>query len=378
MKRLLIPFALMALPLLAGSCHQQAQPFEGPVTVFECGENGINTYRIPALVATRQGTLLAFSEARVNTHKDFGDNNIVVKRSLDGGRTWGETITIWDEGVNCCSSPVPVVLESGRILLLCTWKVYTVPNHYFDINWFSVYSDDDGLTWSEPRKISDGLVEDDWIMACVGPGHAIQLQEEGAHKGRIIVPCYHKWEGEGKLWQGRSFFIWSDDGGETWTRGGFSERGGNECSAAELSNGDIMLNMREFKRWADTTALPQCRQVSISSDGGETLSGIVFDAQLPEPVCQGSLLRYRHGHQKEDWLLFMNPTDQQVRKDLKVKLSRDRGANWEVVYETPFARTAYSDMTELPDGSVGLLYECGDSTARERIVFDLLPAAAIR
>ena len=378
MKIFLIPAAaLVSASLFIQSCQNRPEAFEGPVCVFEAGENGIHTYRIPALVRTQKGTLLAFAEARHNTHKDHGDNDLVVKRSEDGGRTWSETITIWDDGINCCSSPTPVVLDNGRILLLSSWKTDEIPFHYFDIHWFSMYSDDDGRTWSEPVLFSEGLVEQDWIMACVGPGHAIQLQN-GPHKGRIVASCYHKWEGEGKLWQGRSFLVYSDDNGQTWTRGAFSGRGGNECMSAELSNGDIMLNMREFKRWADTTRLEHLRQVSISTDGGETLSDIVFDPQLPEAICEGSLLRYRHGHEKDDWLLFMNPNGPEKRENLKVKLSKDQGRNWTEIYDGPFAMEAYSDMAELQDGSVGLLYEAGYSTSRDYIVFDRIPARDIR
>lgn len=375
----IVAACLMAASLLAVSCRERTarSDWEGPIALFSAGEDSCHTYRIPAIVRTQKGTLLAFAEARKNSHKDHGDIDLVVKRSEDGGRSWSQAITVRADSANCCSSPTPVVLESGRILMLSTWKTTAVPYHYFDIHWFIQHSDDDGLTWSEPRLISEGLVEDDWIMACVGPGHAIQLQN-GAHKGRVIASCYHKWEGEEKLWQGRSFFIYSDDDGETWTRGAFSGRGGNECMSTELANGDIMLNMREFKRWADTTKLPQRRQVAISTDGGETLSDIVFDEQLLDPCCEGSLIRLKKGHKNADWLLYMGPCDEKVRTNLKVKLSKDRGRNWADIYDGPFLKEAYSDMVELADGSVALLYEAGDSTSRDCIAFDLLPAKDIR
>lgn len=370
--------AVLTALALSLSCRQSAAPaFEGPIELYKAGENGYFCYRIPAIALTQQGTLLAFAEARKNLHKDHGDIDLVVKRSTDGGRTWGEMITIRNDGENCCSSPTPVVLDNGRILMLSTWKTTAIPFHYFDITWLIQYSDDDGLTWSEPRRIDEGLVERDWIMACIGPGHAIQLQN-GPHKGRVVASCYHKWEGEGKLWQGRSFFIYSDDNGETWTRGGFSERGGNECMSAELANGDIMLNMREFQRWADTTRLAMRRQVSISKDGGESMSPIVFDPQLPEPVCEGSLIRYKKGHEKDNWLLFMNPTDTTKRRELKVKLSKDCGKNWKEIYEGPYNMEAYSDMVELKDGSVALIYEAGAEKIYENLVFDIIPAKQVR
>lgn len=376
--RMSLPAVLAAASLiLARACTPGPAAFDGPLVLFDSGENGTHTYRIPAITVTKAGTLLAFAEARQGSHKDHGDIDLVVKRSEDGGRTWGEAITVRADGENCCSSPTPVVLESGRILMLSTWKTTAEPFHYFSITWFVQHSDDDGLSWSEPRRIDEGLVERDWIMACVGPGHAIQLQN-GPHKGRIVASCYHKWEGEGKRWQGRSFLIYSDDGGESWKRGAFSDPGGNECMSAELSNGDIMLNMREFKRWQDTTGLRYLRQVAISTDGGETLGATVFDPQLPEAICEGSLIRYRFRHRKDDWLLFANPTNPEVRAGLKVKLSKDRGRNWQVVYDAPFAKTAYSDMAELPDGSVAILYEAGDSTSHDCLALDILPASLIR
>ena len=376
MKRCLA-LVLGAVLCLCGCGGGAPSHFEGPVALFPAGEEGYHSFRIPAIVRTQEGTLLAFCEARKNSHKDHGDIDLVVKRSEDGGVSWSGMSAIWNDGENCCSSPTPVVLDNGRILLLCTWKTTAEPFHYFDIHWCQFYSDDDGRTWNGPRPISEGLVEPDWIMACVGPGHAIQLQK-GAHKGRIIASCYHQWEGEGKLWQGRSFFIYSDDGGESWTRGAFSGRGGNECMSAELSNGDIMLNMREFKRWADTSGVRYMRLVSISTDGGETLGDIAYDPQLPEAICEGSIIRYTHRHEKDDWLLFANPTTPEARTELKVKLSKDRGANWQEIYDGPYAKEAYSDMVELPDGSVGILYEAGDSTSHDCIAFDLISAKEIR
>lgn len=377
-KMFAIAASLAFASALLISCRQSESGFCGPVKVFEAGESGYHTFRIPAIEVTKNGTILAFAEARRNSHKDFGDIDLVVKRSTDGGKTWGEMIIIRDDLNNCCSSPTPVVLENGRILMLSTWKTNQIPFHYFDINWFMMYSDDDGLTWSEPEKISEGIVEDNWIMACVGPGHMIQLKK-GPHKGRILASCYHKWEGgPGKLWAGRSFYIYSDDEGKTWQRGAFGSLGGNECMSTELSNGDIMLNMREFKRWADTTYLPHRRLVAFSRDGGETLEEAYYDPALTESMCEGSILRYTYRHEKEDWILFMNPTDTVKRKDLKVKLSKDCGKSWKEIYDAPFRLEAYSDMIQLEKGRVGLIYEAGDSTSREFLAFDIINPSDIR
>ena len=375
MKRLLLLFAAV---LLFAGCHRpHIEAFQGPVEIFEAGVGGYNTYRIPSLCVTKAGTILAFAEGRTDHHKDHGNIDLVLKRSTDGGRSWGELIVARDDGANCCSSPTPVVLGSGRILLLSTWKTTAVPYHYFDNHWFCQYSDDDGLSWSEPREIGSGIIEPEWIMSCIGPGHAIRLTK-GPHKGRVVVPGYHKWEGQDKIWQGRSYFIYSDDDGQTWHQGGFAGDGGNECMATELSNGDIMLNQREFKRWADDTGIRHQRLVCVSSDGGESFGPIYYDEDLPEAICEGSIIRYLHGHKKDDWLLFANPEGPERRDNFKVKLSRNRGEDWEAIYEGPYVFGAYSDMAELPSGEVALIYEAGDSTSHDLLAFDILPAELIR
>lgn len=377
-KRFLIA-ALLAGAMAVTSCQRQVSyaEWEGPMELFKAGEDGYNTFRIPGMVVSKKGTVLAFAEARKNSHRDFGDIDLVVKRSEDGGRSWSDIIMVRDDGVNCCSSPTPVVLESGRILMLCTWQNNEVPFHHFAIHWFTMYSDDDGLTWSKPREITLPLVEPDWIMACIGPGHAIRL-EKGVHKGRIVASCYHKWERPGdRLWQGRSFYIYSDDEGQTWQRGGFAGYGGNECMSTELANGDIMLNQREFKRWGDDIGIRYQRLVSISKDGGESFVDTWYDPNLPSAICEGSIIRYRHGHERDNWLLFATPTAQ-TRTELKVKLSKDCGQSWDPIYDGVYDKEAYSDMAELPDGSVGIIYEAGNTTSHDLLVFDIIPAAQIR
>ena len=360
------------------SCSfRTSSSFQAPIEVFKAGTEGYHTFRIPGMAVSKAGTILAFAEGRRDHHKDHGDIDLVLRRSTDGGRTWGELIVVRDDGANCCSSPTPVVLDNGRIILLSTGKTTAVPYHYFDIHWYMMYSDDDGLSWSEPVLINEGITEPDWIMACVGPGHAIRL-EKGPHKGRLVASCYHKWEGEGKIWQGRSFFIYSDDEGQTWQRGGFATDGGNECMAAELSSGDIMLNMREFKRWQDTTGIRYRRLVAVSRDGGETVEPCRYDENLPSAVCEGSFIRYKHSHRRSDYLLMACPTDVPERAGLKVKLSKDLGGSWKEIYDAPYSKEAYSDMVELPGGGVGIIYEAGEQTMRECLAFDIIPDKAIR
>lgn len=379
MNKTPILLALAALFVL-GACKgapSSSPEGEFPIKLFTAGELGVNTYRIPAIVAAKDGTLLAFCEARTKSHKDDGDIDLVVKRSTDGGLTWSESIMIWDDRDQCCSSPNPVVLSSGRILVAAGWKNMTTKLLYVQRK-VVFFSDDNGLTWSAPHDITDQISDQAWLMNAIGPVHGIQLSQ-GPHKGRVVLPCYFKWLDDYRVWHGRSYLIYSDDEGMNWHRGAYGTYGGNECTVAELSNGDIMLNMREFKRFADdTTYLAHRRLVAISPDGGETLTPCTYDWGLKEPVCQGSLLRYMKGHRNDDWLLFSNSDSEKARENLTVKLSKNGGKTWKVIYREPYRWGAYSDMAELPDGSVAIIYEAGEKNSREFLAFDIIPASAIK
>lgn len=376
MKRTFSQLLCCAMALCMLSCTSSTNRFEGPVKLFDAGQDGYHTYRIPAIITAGDGSLIAFAEGRVNNHKDFGDIDLVAKRSTDRGRTWSDLMVIQDDSTNCCDSPIPVLLDNGRLLLLSMWRGQRNGIRLYNQRSYIQYSDDNGLTWSEKREITDQVRDTTWLMHCLGPGHAIVLKQ-GSHNGRIIVPSYHKWTFPGEPWYGKSYIVYSDDSGQTWQMGAFATAG-NECMAAELSNGDIYLNMREFTIWNKQEGRTYQRLTATSSDGGETLSEAVYDPNLPAAVCEGSVLRYYHRHKKADWLLFMNPEGPKERVNLKVKLSKDGGKSWKQIYDAPFAKEAYSDMAELPDGSVAILYEAGDSTSRDCLAFDIIPASQIR
>lgn len=354
------------LCLLISACTARQFTPE-PSVVFKGGTEECFTYRIPALVKSNAGTLLAFAEARRNGKGDSGDIDLVVKRSTDGGISWSGDIIVWDDGDNTCGSPVPVVLEdTGRILLLSIWKNSHSDKRY-DFRGYIQHSDDDGLSWSEPRDITDSFADPEWYMYAFGPGHAIELQNNDEHRGRIVVPCYSKWWTEGRV-TGHSFVIVSDDGGESWSAGGYATLG-NECMATELSDGSIILNMREF--WVDGDPAYLAKRITATSiDGGGSFGPCRYVDDLDEPVCQGSILSFRKNNRGKDLLLFMNPDSQKTRTNLTVKLSGDYGDSWSAVYKAPFTKGAYSDMTLMEDNTVALIYEAGEETYRDAIYFD--------
>lgn len=342
-------------------------------TLFRKGDYGVNTYRIPALAQTVKGTVLAFAEARQNSRKDTGDIDIVLRRSEDGGKTWGEIITVWDDAENVCGNPTPVVdRSSGRILLFSTW------NNGKDIEKdihsrtsidtrriYVLYSDDDGLTWSEAKEITASVKDPEWTWYATGPCHAIQLTK-GKYKGRIVVPCNHGVFGEGT----HSHVFYSDDGGNTFHLGG-SPMLGNEATVAELGNGDLLLNMRG-PRSKDRVTKGAARLVAISHDGGVSFDEAYSEYALIEPVCNASIINYYRKDKASRTLLFSNPEHKTKRKNMSIRQSNDSGKTWKTVCRLSDSPAAYSDLLILDNGDVAIFYETGEETCYDKMVFTVL------
>lgn len=328
------------------------------VTVFEQGKDGWPDYRIPSIVVTKRGTLLAFAEAR-QTLRDNAQNDIVLKRSTDGGRTWLPIQLVAEDGENNLNNPNAVVVrETGRVLLMYQrfpkgfHEAEVVPG-YDDpriCRSFMVHSDDDGLTWSAPVELTRSVKRPiDVTSVASGPGVGIQLTR-GAHKGRLVMPF-----NEGPFEKWKVYAAYSDDQGKTWRYGDIapeeSPGAGNEVQMVELSDGSVLLNSRSYKG-------NRHRKTAISRDGGQTWSGLVDDPTLVEPECQGSILRYTWADEDgKSRLLFLNPASTKGRSNGALRLSYDEGKTWPVektIHPTGFA---YSCLAVMADKSIGCLFE---------------------
>jgi sialidase-1 len=339
--------------------------------VFTAGADGYHTYRIPSILATKSGTLLAFAEGRKNGRGDSGDIDLLLKRSTDGGKTFSAQQVVWDDNENTCGNPCPVVdQKTGRIVLLMTHNLGVDTEKTIKLRtaagtrtvWISV-SDDDGLTWSKPREITREVKRADWTWYATGPGVGIQLTHDGAgHAGRLVIPCDYVAEPGEKV--GNSHVIYSDDAGLSWKIGGEPpQKEFNESQVVELSDGRLMLNMRNH-RPAMTPETPRQRGVAISSDGGITFAEARRDPNLIEPVCQASLVRA-----EDKVIVFANPASERTRTNMTIRFSSDDGVTWptsRVVFPGP---SAYSCVVALPNEMVGLFYERGEKSAYEGIEF---------
>ncbi len=348
---------LTAAILVLAVTNANAQ--EPPIDLWTSAEGGYDTYRIPALIETANGSLLAFCEGRKAGRGDSGNIDLLMRRSTDAGRTWSPSQVIWDDEGNTCGNPCPVVdQETGTISLLSTHnlgidhekQIIAQTSQGSRTVWL-MKSTDDGRTWSEAKEITQDTKKPDWTWYATGPGAGIQIQH-GAHKGRLVIPCDHI---EAATKHYYSHVIYSDDGGKTWQLGGSTpEHQVNECEVVELTDppGRLMLNMRNYDRNNRT------RQTAVSDDGGTTWRDQKHDSVLIEPICQASIRRLCWPREGQGGvILFSNPASQKGRERMTVRVSNDDAATWSHSKLINEGFSAYSCLEAIDGDTAGLLYE---------------------
>ncbi|QIF01537.1 sialidase family protein [Roseimicrobium sp. ORNL1] len=351
-----------------------AEPAIEKLDLFAGGEGGSALYRIPGIVVTTKGTVLAYSEARRKAGSDWGEIEVHLRRSTDGGKTWSAPQHIAHSGERIegnphkhdeegakeqtVNNPVAIVDRDGKTI-----------HFLYCINYarcFYMRSTDDGLTFSKPVEITSAFEafrpKCPWNVLATGPGHGIQIKS-----GRLVVPvwlAYGKKPGDHA--PSMAGTIYSADGGTTWKAGEIplpnegELKNPNETSVAELSDGRVMLNTRSVSKVSR-------RLVTTSADGATGWSKPVFDDALWEPICMGGLVAYP---KKPGTLIFSNPHSLEVdaegkpipggrgkRRNLSIKISYDDGRTWPVNRTLEEGPSAYSDLAVLPDGTILCFYE---------------------
>ncbi|MEV7194700.1 exo-alpha-sialidase [Streptomyces sp. NPDC093510] len=352
-------------------------PFEQQVLFKADQDPGYACFRIPAVVRTTKGTLLAFAEGRVNDCSDAGDIDLVLKRSHDGGRTWGPLQVINEGAGDTHGNPAPVVdRESGRILLAETYNTGRTDGKNCDVPCDRTphlqYSDDDGRSWSAPRDLSDQILPKDWnSWYATGPVHGLQLTR-GRHAGRLVFTANTEtWDGS-RVTANHAALIVSDDGGDHWKIGatdsypipadGTFRQKPSEMTITERPDGAIHVSGRE----QDGTDLGH-RTQTVSRDGGDSFAA-PFRAipDLYTPQVQGATLQFGKR------MLLACPGDPDRRRTMQIRSSYDGGRTWDSVDRGTTVTTdwsGYSDLVRADRAHVGLLYEGGAVDARDEIRF---------
>jgi sialidase-1 len=357
--------------------------FAQETLVFEGGKEGHAIYRIPAIISIPNGELLAFAEGRVNGQDDFGDINLVMKRSSDQGKTWSKLQMLVDYDSLQAGNPAPVVdlydpeFPEGVIYLFYN----SGNNHEYDVRlnkgvrevWM-IRSLDLGKSWEDPVNITAKVHKPnnpkfnpsyanpaDWRHYANTPGHAFQFQN-GKYKGRIFVAANHS-QGPPKEdfmeYQAHGFF--TDDHGKSFqVSESIQFPGSNESIAAELPDDRMIMSIRNQR--GDIRQ----RILAFSEDGGATWSEQYFEPSLEDPVCQGSILSFEDPSGKVI-LAHSNNDNPSQRNDLTIKWSEDLGKTWGnpvLLEHTEISGneswTAYSDLVYLENGQLGILYERND------------------
>ncbi len=330
------------------------------VVVFEAGVDPYSHIRIPVLLTLEDGTLLAFAEGRAGG--DHAKNDIVLKRSTDGGETWGPLRVLDDQGDDSLNDPMAVEIRrgpnAGRVLLFymsfpegchtnCVEPGYGPRSSR---NWM-MHSDDRGGTWSKPREVTR-VVRRPSSSFAGSPGIGIQLST-GDHAGRLVVPYR-----QGPLSRVRIYMLYSDDGGSTWTRGelvgdGDDGGGGDEVAVAELADGTLVLNARGHND------APNSRKTARSTDGGITWTPLSNDPAIPSPHCMASIIPFAVDSEAgpRTGLLYAGPWSPTRRALGSISVSDASGRNWSGPVEVVPGGFAYSQLSTIRPGEVGLLFE---------------------
>jgi sialidase-1 len=350
-------------------------------------DDHVDTYRIPGLVTTNHGTLIAVYDIRYNNATDLQEDvDIGMNRSTDGGKTWAPMKVIMDMGEwgglpndqNGIGDPAILVdRQTGTIWVAAVWA----HGHPGQRNWWAskpgmtpeqtsqlmlVKSDDDGLTWSKTINITNQIKQPEWHLILQGPGKGITLKN-----GTLVFPAQYKDENQ----MPQSTIIWSKDHGHTWHIGTGAKLNTTEAQVIERDDGSLMLNMRDNRNRSDHTE-SNGRSVYITHDMGKSWAVHPTSRTnvLQESTCQASLI-------KEDFLvnnalrslvIFSNPNTKSGRHHMSVKISFDDGDSWDLdktlMLDEGDGR-GYSCMTKVDDRTLGILYEGSQAD----ITFQLIP-----
>ncbi|PIF02193.1 MAG: sialidase [Draconibacterium sp.] len=348
------------------------------------GQDNCDTYRIPGLVTTSEGSLIAVYDARYNNAKDLQEDiDIGMSRSTDGGQTWEPMKIIMDMGewgarpqkLNGVGDPCVLYdVNTKTIWVAALWMSGATEK---DMLWWAsqpgmkpevtgqfilVKSTDDGLTWSDPINITGQIKEPGWQLLLQGPGRGISMKD-----GTIIFPAQFKANIgvqaiDGGQFTCHSTIVYSKDHGQTWSIGTGAKSNTTEAQVVELSDGSLMLNMRDDRNRSDKSET-NGRAVSLTNNLGATwTTHTTSNSALPESNCMASIIGadVKIGNEMKHVLFFSNPNNKYQRSNMTIKASLDEGQTWPLQFQLELNEDTgygYSCLTMVDPQTIGVLYE---------------------
>lgn len=349
------------------------------VSVRKAGDDGAKAYRIPGIVTTCDGTLVAVYDVRYESSADLqGNIKVGVSRSNDRGLTWEPMRLALNldghGGLPAAQNGTgdPCILydsRNNRLWIAALWchgmpgkRAWTASGQGLSPDetgqLLLVSSEDGGMTWSEPVNITPMVKDESWHLLLQGPGRGITMSD-----GTLVFPA--QFIDSERI--PNATVVYSVDAGRTWAIGNPARRKTTESQVAEYPEGTLMLNMRDDRGGS--------RAVSVSRDMGATWSEHPSSrSALREPVCMASLIAVRAGDNitGKDLLLFSNPDSSVERKDITIKLSLDGGLTWPAAHQVVLDEGygwGYSCLTMIDESTVGILYE----SSVANIIFQAVP-----
>jgi sialidase-1 len=322
---------------------------------------GFHSFRIPAVVTTSTGRILAFAEGRRHFNRDYGDINLVYKRTrtaTDHGtdpEDWEPLREVIGSGNGTWGNPTPVV-DGNTIYLFMNWNAgdrsqygnESLPDGSVTKkidsteegrrHLYLTQSTDDGNTWSAPVKLTSQLTPNGWAWDAVGPGNGIRLRS-----GELVVPAQY-----------RNIVGTGSPGSRTWSYQSLSGGSESEGTIVQTPDGNLYRN--------DRPDVETHRMVARGTLSGG-FSAFTEDAGLPDPKCQGSVLAYNIDSPART--IFLNAASTSSRRSLRVRISYDADARtWtygrnlgDFAVSGVGFEGGYSSMTKTADYRIGALVE---------------------